>query len=390
MGDSVATGLAAALPAEWLAEPWQEWEALVFGLAAQAAREAIRRLCEKLDEQLARVRLPGWRLVGLRRHTLVTPWGAVSIQRRLYRRGASCLFLLDRLLGWVGRRSYSQAVAGVALMTASWLPFRKASELLTSLGMPLSAMTIHRLVQQVGSAIATEQSQQARALFGWGELPPSEDRAVERLYLEADGVWIALQREQRRRTEVWTAISYEGWQPVGRGPTRPGQQHRYQLAGKQVFSEVATGAKGFWQRQTTALHRRYDLRATREWVMSGDGANWIWAGATLFPGCVRQLDRFHLARALRSGLGPAAAEAYQACIHGQWASLAPLWRRALKASGGGRAAELIRQQRAYLQGQAESLLITATGCLPGPSAAAWAPLRAMATSSSRTASPSAA
>src|SRR5579883_3684088 len=89
-------------------------------------------------------------------------------------------------------------------------------------------------------------------------------------------------------------------------------------------------------------------------------------------------------------LAPAAAEAYQACIHGQWASLAPLWRRALKASGGGRAAELIRQQRAYLQGQAESLLITATGCLPGPSAAAWAPLRAMATSSSRTASPSAA
>jgi len=390
MGDSVATGLAAALPAVCLAEPWSEWEGLVFALAGQAAREVVRRLYEGLDAHLAKVRLTGWRLVGLRQHTLVTPWGAVTVKRRLYRRGSACLFLLDRLLGWTRRRSYSQAVASLAVLTASWLPFRKASELLTSPGMPLSAMTIHRLVQQVGSAIATEQSQQARALFGWGELPPSEDRAVERLYLEADGVWIALQREQRRRTEVWTAISYEGWQPVGRGPTRPGQQHRYQLAGKQVFSEVATGAKGFWQRQTTALHRRYDLRATREWVMSGDGANWIWAGATLFPGCVRQLDRFHLARALRSGLGPAAAEAYQACIHGQWASLAPLWRRALKASGGGRAAELIRQQRAYLQGQAESLLITATGCLPGPSAAAWAPLRAMATSSSRTASPSAA
>src|SRR5581483_1606359 len=65
---------------------------------------------------------------------------------------------------------------------------------------------------------------------------------------------------------------------------------------------------------------------------------------------------FHLARALRTGLGPAAAEAYQACIHGRWAELGPLWRRALTASGGGRQAELIRQQRAYLQGQAESLL----------------------------------
>jgi len=84
--------------------------------------------------------------------------------------------------------------------------------------------------------------------------------------------------------------------------------------------------------------------------MSGDGAAWIWAGASLFPGCIRQLDRFHLARALRTGLGPAAAEAYQACITGQWASLTPLWRQALRATSG-QQAELIRQQRAYLQGQ---------------------------------------
>src|SRR5581483_10807520 len=53
---------------------------------------------------------------------------------------------------------------------------------------------------------------------------------------------------------------------------------------------------------------------------------------------------------------PAAAEASQACIHGHWADLGPLWRRALKAAGAGQPAELIRQQRAYLQGQAESLL----------------------------------
>ncbi len=356
MSDSVATGLKTALPAGWLAEPWQEWEQLVFTLAGQAAREVIRRLYEGLDVQLAQVRDHRWRVVGFRRHTLVTPWGAVTIKRRLYRCGRHCLFLLDRLLGWVGRRSYSQAVAGLATLAASWLPFRKASELLTSLGMPLSAMTIHRLVQQVGAAIATEQANQASALFGWGELPPSQEREVERLYLEADGVWIALQREQRKRAEVWTAISYEGWQAVGRGPTRPGCRRRYRLAGKQVFSEVATGAKGFWQRQVTALHRRYDLRAVTQWVMSGDGANWIWAGSSLFPGCIRQLDRFHLARALRTGLGPAAAEAYQACVHGQWASLAPLWRRALRQSAAGQQAELIRQQRAYLQGQADGLL----------------------------------
>jgi hypothetical protein len=72
--------------------------------------------------------------------------------------------------------------------------------------------------------------------------------------------------------------------------------------------------------------------------------------------CVRQLDRFHLARALRTGLGPAAAEASQACIHGQWAELGPLWRRALQAAGGSQHAELVRQQRAYLQRQVESLL----------------------------------
>src|SRR5581483_11382302 len=103
MGESVPTGLAGAVPAAWLAEQWQDWEQLVFALAGQAAREVIRRLYERLDAQLAEVRLPGWRMVGLRRHTLVTPWGAVTVQRRLYRCGRVWVFLLDRLLGWTGR-----------------------------------------------------------------------------------------------------------------------------------------------------------------------------------------------------------------------------------------------------------------------------------------------
>jgi hypothetical protein len=347
--DSVATGLKSALPAAWLAEVWLEWEQSVFQLAAQAAREVVKRWYERLDVELAKVRDRAWRMVGLRRHTLVTPWGAVIVRRRLYRRGRECLFLLDRLLGWHGRRSVSPAVAQLAVTAASWLPYRKASALLTAMGLPLSAMTIHRQVQEVGGAIATRQADDAQALFTWGELPPSEERTVERLYLEADGVWVALQREARKRAEVWTAISYEGWQPVGRAPNQ-----RYRLAGKQVFSEVATRSKLFWQRQVTALHRRYDFRTIREWVLSGDGANWIWSGAAQFPGCVRQLDRFHLARALRTGLGPAAGEAYQACVNGRWTSLAPLWRRAI-GQARGQQAELIRQQRQYLQGQAEAL-----------------------------------
>ena len=360
---------AGMLPADWLAEPWSAWEAQVLPALGQVVRRIIQDLLETIDDRLAVLRDASWRIEAQRRHQLVTPWGVVTVRRRLYRRGKDRLFLLDRLLGWKPGRSYTAKVAELAALVASQLPFRPASELLEALGMPLSHMTVHRLVQQVGGRIAEQQEAEAEALFSHGELPPSEDRVVERLYVEADGVWIALQREQQRRQEVWSSITYEGWQALV--PKHPRSAHppaRYRLVGKHVFSDLAGRGTVFWQRQVTALQHWYDLRQVQQWVLSGDGAKWIDLGQGYLPHARRQLDRFHLARALRRGLGDLAAEAYQLCVAGHWAKTARLWKRALKAAAGDQQRALIRQQRAYLQGQVGALedyrqqLDDASGC----------------------------
>ena len=357
------------LPVEWLAEQWPDWETRLFPALQEVVRRIIREVLESIDDQLAQVRDSRWQIEARRRHILVTPWGAVTIRRRLYRRGKDRLFLLDRLMGWKPGRSYTAKVAQLAALVASQLPFRPASEVLEALGIPLSHMTVHRLVQQVGGRIAEQQEGEAEELFSQGTLPPSEDRVVDRLYIEADGVWIALQREQQRRQEIWSSISYEGWQAIV--PKHPRTGHppiRYRLAGKQVFSDLAGRGALFWQRHITALHHRYDLRQVKDWVLSGDGAKWIDMGQGYFPNCRRQLDRFHLARALHRGLGDLAAEAYQLCISGQWAKTARLWERALQAATSDDRRRLIGEQQAYLRGQVEALedyrlrLPDATGC----------------------------
>jgi len=348
---------AGMVPGEWLAEGWQNWEAQLLPAVQQAVQRIIRRFLETLDERLALVRDRGWQVEGYRRHQLVTPWGVVVVRRRLYRRGRQRVFLLDRLLGWQPGRSYTAKVTQLAALVASQLPFRPASELLEALGMPLSHMTVHRLVQQVGGAIAEQQEQEAEALFGDGELPPSEEREVERLYVEADGVWIHLQRERQKMVEVWSSITYEGWQALTpRRPRSASPPIRYRLVEKRVFSDVAGRGTVFWQRHITALHHRYDLRSVSQWVLNGDGAAWIDVGRSYLPGqCVRQLDRFHLARALRRALGALAGEAYGLCVSGRWDKTARLWQRALKAAGSDEQRRLIRDQRRYVHGQAEAL-----------------------------------
>lgn len=77
-------------------------------------QRVIRRVLEGLDDRLALVRDERWHVEAYRRHQLVTPWGAVTIRRRLYRRGQERLFLLDWLLGLKPERSYTAKVAQLA------------------------------------------------------------------------------------------------------------------------------------------------------------------------------------------------------------------------------------------------------------------------------------
>jgi len=72
----------------------QEWEQHFYQQACAWAREAARTYLQQLDDQLLQAKPPGWRVVGKRQRTVVTRFGEVSLERRLYRmrkvRGAFC------------------------------------------------------------------------------------------------------------------------------------------------------------------------------------------------------------------------------------------------------------------------------------------------------------
>ena len=179
-------------------------------------------------------------------------------------------------------------------MLASSCSFAKASRALAQVTAGvLSPMTVARLLACTARAATRAEAEAVAACFGEGRLSEAEGKKVERLYLEADGVWVRLQQEQQRHLELKAAIAYEGWQGEGK---------RRRLLAKRVYCH-ALPAVAFWEGASLAFERHWDLAAVGQVVVGGDGASWIEAGAELFAGAVRQLDGFHLARACGRALG---------------------------------------------------------------------------------------
>ena len=185
------------------------------------------------------------------------------------------------------------AVKEIACRLAGEMPFRKSAEILNrTTPIDLSHQTIHRLIQ---TALADSQDNADMATTWFeetGELPQSECREANRLMIEADGVVLALQREQARKAEVKLGIAYERWQKVGKD--------RYSTVNKSFYADIA-GTDKFWAGMTLKLHQKYDLGGT-QYVIGGDGASWIKEGADYFGGRY-QLCRYHLNRALCHALG---------------------------------------------------------------------------------------
>jgi len=132
---------------------------------------------------------------------------------------------------------------------------------------------------------------------------------VPYLVIEADGVNVALQREEERRAEVKVGIAHEGWQEISKG--------RYKLKEKSVYGGIMNGDR-FWEGFSLSLAKKYELSRIGKVIVGGDGAPWVKEGAELLGG-IYELDRFHLKRALHQGLAsdPVVAEVYKSCITGE-------------------------------------------------------------------------
>src|SRR3989337_1030075 len=66
------------------------------------------------------------------------------------------------------------------------------------------------LDRYVGEAELDTEELERLNLFELGELPKSQGKEAQALFLEADGVNISLQREKAKRAEVKVGVAYSG------------------------------------------------------------------------------------------------------------------------------------------------------------------------------------
>jgi len=284
-------------------------EAAARGTADRLAADLVEMLVEQADQVLQQGRPRGWRVIGQRVRTVVSTVGPLRLRRTLYRDGKGrARFLLDEELKLAPKVRTTPRLQAIAVELCSRMPFRVAADTLLKL-LPSAPrpVTLHRLVAQVGDRRRQEGEALRRQVFEQG-IACAGERRVARLFVEADGKWVHLQRTpQQRDLELFVGVAHEGWEAES--------ADRWRLREKQVHIGLPK-SEAFWEVFSARLAQRYDLSRTRV-VVNGDGADWVRHGAGYFRRATTQLDRFHLARALRVTFpGPEWRAAYKAVCRG--------------------------------------------------------------------------
>ena len=118
----------------------------------------------------------------------------------------------------VPRVRVTPTLQALAVQLASRMPFGQAAVTLESLLRAAPAVALHRLLGRVGERRDQEDERRRRQVFETGE-PGHGERRVSRLFVEADGKWVPLQRTpERRDLELCRGLAHEGWGSRGRRP----------------------------------------------------------------------------------------------------------------------------------------------------------------------------
>lgn len=216
----------------------------------------------------------------------------VCFRRRRYRdrQTGKEVFLLDEVLEIGAHTQLSPGLMALMLtQSVTTNSYRKAAESICRfLGFQaVSHETIRQLVLHMGDELETLAAEERRN--------PQGDKKVPVLFIEADGMWVPLQKLSKKRIEEKLFTSHEGWEPRYAGS----QQHRL----KEV-RQFRTHCRGdVWEETSRWVYSRYDIDEDTVVVINGDRAEWIRRGVEYFPNAMYQVDRFHLSRDLKRLFG---------------------------------------------------------------------------------------
>ena len=261
-------------------------------------QELFGIIIEVADERLWKTIAQDWINVGREKRQLVTSVGWVPFKRRVFIDEAGKRRKpLDEMLAIEPKGHYSQSVAQKASYLVSELPYRKTSPVLSWLvGTEISHSTIGRLMLKVGQILDAEEEEERNRVFEHGEVPEAGKVSAEVLYGESDGVYISLQRERQKKTEVRVGILYTGKKVIAEG--------RKRLENKVVVTKIVENSQEWQETMLKAAYENYDLDNTNRMITGGDGGRWVRQSFD-FLDLPQEfvLDRFHLYRDARRSFG---------------------------------------------------------------------------------------
>jgi hypothetical protein len=252
---------------------------------------------EELDARiLGRRDKTRYELVDIRSRIIETVLGQpVTFKRRYYRdrETGEYVFLLDQQIGLDRMTRTSPALHDLMIRAGTMeASYRVAAE---------------NLARIVGSRITTHETIRQYVLKA-GRLSDSLDeeliekadgkRKVDMLFIEADGIWMHLQRAKKRSIEEKLMTVYEGWVP------REGNPSEFSLKNSSMWSSHEQ-AEDWWDRASRWVYGKYDIDPDTTVVLGGDRASWIRQGTRYFGGkhVLYQVDRFHFTRDIRRIFG---------------------------------------------------------------------------------------
>ena len=275
---------------------FKEIEQEMFRKKCREGQEETRDLLERYDRYLFEQRdRKQYRDKGLRKSVVKTVYGEVEYSRHVYQctdeYGARYyVYLLDEVLGMERVGKFSENFVDCLVEGITVQSYRGCAESLSgTTGQTISPAGVWNIVQELGRRLEEEERELVRVN---AKGLSSGTREAPVLFEEIDGVYLSMQREDRKKNpkgiaEMKVGIAYDGWVREGNG--------RYRLDGK-VVSAGFSPAQEFHAVMEAKIAAEYDLDETQLRILNGDGAGWI--RNVPDAGTVFQLDIFHRNKAV--------------------------------------------------------------------------------------------
>ena len=254
-------------------------------------REIVRDLLEETDEKLLEERDKSrYRCKGSRKTTVKTKLGDIEYERRIYldKEQGGHVFLLDEKINAHSVGLVDEEMCESITDMICDMSFRKVAETISeTTGLSITHQGVWDIVQEQGRR-KIEENKKLTKLAKEQKVKGSVETKI--LYEEADGDWLKLQGEDRKKhgasKEMKVSIAYDG---VLYHQAKKGSIRR-ELDNKVAYASFE-GAEEFRKHKETVIASKYNTDEIELRVKNGDGSQWIQKEPDC--DCICVLDEYH-------------------------------------------------------------------------------------------------